>query len=241
MWRRCLRVPWTARRSNQLILKEINPEYSLEELMLKTEAPILWPSNTDVKNQPIGKDPDAQKDWRQKEKGAAEDEMLDSYHQLNWTWIWTNSGWFLKDRETWCDAVHGVAKSPMWLSNWTTTTSVQIFQCITPLTPPQQSLLLLFVLYFLNICLPLCPHATGFHSRDWFLCNPNSSPCYCCHLFTLVFPEITFAQVFFLLKHAKQWLYFDGCIASGFYLPLMLFCIFWAFTVHMYYLLQKKK
>ena len=82
-WGRLLRVPWTASRSNQSILKEINPEYSLEELMLKTEAPILWPSNTDVKNQPIGKDPDAQKDWRQKEKGAAEDEMLDSYHQLN--------------------------------------------------------------------------------------------------------------------------------------------------------------
>ena len=61
-WGRLLRVPWTASRSNQSILKEINPEYSLEELMLKTEAPILWPSNTDVKNQPIGKDPLAQKD-----------------------------------------------------------------------------------------------------------------------------------------------------------------------------------
>ena len=40
-WRRLLRVPWTTRRSNQLILKEINPEYSLEGLMLKLEAPIL--------------------------------------------------------------------------------------------------------------------------------------------------------------------------------------------------------
>ena len=151
------------------------------------------------------------------------------------------AGWFLKDREAWCAAVHGVAKSPIWLSNWTTTTSVQIFQCIPLSTPLQQSLLLLFFLYFLNICLPPCPHATGFHSRDWFVCNPNSSPFYCCHLFTLVFPEITFAQVFFLLKHAKQWLYFDGWIASGFCLLLMLFCIFWAFTVHMYYLPQKKK
>ena len=42
-WRRLLRVPWTARRSNQLVLKEINPEYSLEGLLLKVEAPILWP------------------------------------------------------------------------------------------------------------------------------------------------------------------------------------------------------
>ena len=46
-WRRLLRVPWTARRSNQSILKEINPEYSLAGLML-SEAPILWPP--DVKN-----------------------------------------------------------------------------------------------------------------------------------------------------------------------------------------------
>ena len=42
-WRRLLRVPWTARRSNQSILKEISPEYSLQGLMLKLEAPILWP------------------------------------------------------------------------------------------------------------------------------------------------------------------------------------------------------
>ena len=55
-----MRVPWTARRSNQSILKEINPEYSLEELVAEAEAPILWPP--DAKNQLIGKDPDAGKD-----------------------------------------------------------------------------------------------------------------------------------------------------------------------------------
>ena len=53
-----LRVPWTARRSNQLILREINPEYSLERL--DTEAPLLWPLG--VKSQLIRKDPDAGKD-----------------------------------------------------------------------------------------------------------------------------------------------------------------------------------
>ena len=47
-WRRLLRVPWTARRSNQSILKEISPEYSLEGLILKLKTPILWPH--DVKN-----------------------------------------------------------------------------------------------------------------------------------------------------------------------------------------------
>ena len=52
-WRRLLKVPWTARRSNQSILKEINPEYSLEGLMLEAEAPILWPP--DKKSQLTGK------------------------------------------------------------------------------------------------------------------------------------------------------------------------------------------
>ena len=58
-WRRLLRVPWTARRSNQSILKEINPEYSLEGL-IDAEAPILWP--LDAKSRLIRKDPDAGKD-----------------------------------------------------------------------------------------------------------------------------------------------------------------------------------
>ena len=79
-WRRLLRVPWTARRSKQSILKEINPAYSLEGLMAEAEAPILWPPV--VKYWLIGKDPDAGKDWRQ-EKGMTEDEMVGWHHQLN--------------------------------------------------------------------------------------------------------------------------------------------------------------
>ena len=58
-WRRLLRVPWTA-RSNQSILKEINPEYSLERDAEEAKAPLLWPP--DAKSQLIGKDPDAGKD-----------------------------------------------------------------------------------------------------------------------------------------------------------------------------------
>ena len=53
-------VPWTARRSNQSILKEINPEYSLERIDAEAEAPVLWPP--DAKSRLIGKDPDAGKD-----------------------------------------------------------------------------------------------------------------------------------------------------------------------------------
>ena len=77
-WRRLLRVPWTARRSNQSILKEINPEYSLEELMAEAEAPTLWPP--DVKSQLIRKDPDAGKDSGQSEKGMTEHEMVGWHH-----------------------------------------------------------------------------------------------------------------------------------------------------------------
>ena len=80
-WRRLLRVLWTARRSNQSILNEMSPEYSLEELMLKLKLLILWPP--DVKNWLIWKDPDAGKDWRQEEKGKTEDEIVGCHYQLN--------------------------------------------------------------------------------------------------------------------------------------------------------------
>ena len=137
-WRRVLRVPWTARRSNQSILKEIRPEYLLEGLML------LWPP--DVKNWLSGKDPGAGKDWNQEEKGTTEDEMVGWHHWfgghefkqapgigdgqrslaccspwsckesdrtewLNWTEL----------KEPWCSAVHEITKSQTWLSNWTIT------------------------------------------------------------------------------------------------------------------------
>ena len=79
-WRRLLRVPWTARRSNHSILKEISPESSLEGLMLKLKLQILWPP--DAKNWLIGKDPDAGEDWRLG-KGMTEDEMVGWRPRLN--------------------------------------------------------------------------------------------------------------------------------------------------------------
>ena len=75
-WRRLLRIPWIASRSNQSILEEINPEYSLEG-----EAPIFWPP--DVKSWLTEKDSDAGKDWGQEEKGVTEDEMVGWHHWLN--------------------------------------------------------------------------------------------------------------------------------------------------------------
>ena len=80
-WRSLLRVPWTARRSNQSILKEINPEYPLEGLMLKLKlqysAHLMW------KSWLIRKDSDTGKDLRQEEKGTTKDEMVGWHHQLN--------------------------------------------------------------------------------------------------------------------------------------------------------------
>ena len=77
-WKRLLRVPWTARRSNQSILKEISPDYSLQELMLKLKLQyfghLMQRADWFEKNL---------KDWRQEEKGTTEDEMVGWHHQLN--------------------------------------------------------------------------------------------------------------------------------------------------------------
>ena len=88
-WKRLLRVPWTARRSNQSILKEISLEYLLEELMLKLELQhfghLMWRSDS------LENNPDAGKDGRREEKGATEYEMVGWHHWLkghsrNWWW-----------------------------------------------------------------------------------------------------------------------------------------------------------
>ena len=80
-WRRLLRVLWTARRSNQSILKEIRPGCSSEGLMLMLKLQYLWPP--DAKSLLIWKDPDAGKDWGQEEKVTTEDEMVGWHHQLD--------------------------------------------------------------------------------------------------------------------------------------------------------------
>ena len=79
-WRRLLRVPWTARRSNQSILKEISPECSLEGMMLKLKLQYFGHLMQRVDSM---EKIDAGRDWGQEEKGTTEDEMAGWHHRLN--------------------------------------------------------------------------------------------------------------------------------------------------------------
>ena len=117
-WRRLLRLPWTARRSNQSILKEISPEYSMEGLMLKLKLQylghLMWRANSLKKTLMVGK--------------------IEGRRRSGWQWMrWLNGIsdsmdmclsklWeMVKNRETWRATVHGVTKSRTQLNSWATT------------------------------------------------------------------------------------------------------------------------
>ena len=120
-WRRLMRVPWTARRSNLSILKEIGPEYSLEGLMLKLKLQyfghLMQRADSLKKPLMLGKiEGRRRRGWqRMRCLDGIIDSMVMSLNKLQE---------IVKDREAQCATVHGVTKSQTWLSEWTTATTL---------------------------------------------------------------------------------------------------------------------
>ena len=122
-WRRLLRVPWTARRSNQSVLKEINPEYSLEGLILKLKLQyfghLMWKANSLEKTLMLGKIEGRRRRGQQRMRWL--DGIIDSKN-MNLGKLWG----VVRDKEVWCASIHGITKSWTQLGDWTTMGSWEV-------------------------------------------------------------------------------------------------------------------
>ena len=158
-WRRLLRVPWTARRSNQSVLKEINPEYSLEGLMLKLKVQNfghrMWRADTLEITWMLGKTEGRRRmGWQQTRwLDGIIDSMGTSLSKLQE---------IVKDREGWHAAVNGVTKSQTWLSDWLPTTMNEMMNS------------LMLLLYCFRVYLP---HVYNTSNSIWFFKNIFNLKC----------------------------------------------------------------